>query len=63
MMLLAEVPGGKRARVLIFICLMFGAISLRSVDRAVAEWFDRMQIPAQPAPALGSGWEEQCTWY
>jgi hypothetical protein len=63
MLLLAEVPGGRRDRVLIFLCLAFSAVSVPSVDRAVKKWFDRIQISATPAPALGTGWELQCTWY
>jgi hypothetical protein len=50
MKLLAEVPGGKRARVMMFVLIAFCAVSIRSVDRVVTQWFVAQHFPDPPAP-------------
>jgi len=51
MILLAEVPGSRRARVVMFVLIAISAISVRSFDRIVTEWFDRLHVP-DPATAV-----------
>jgi hypothetical protein len=64
MMLVAEVPGGRRARILMFALIAFGALSVRCVDRVVTEWFDGMHFPDPVVPSgpHGTEWDERSMW-
>jgi len=66
MMLLAEVPGGRRARVVMFVLIAICAISVRSFDRIVTQWFDGLHVPDPPTvvqkPPGGIQWDERSMW-
>jgi hypothetical protein len=50
MKLLAEVPGGRRARVVMFMLLAISTASVHSVDRFVTAWFVGLHFPDPPIP-------------
>jgi hypothetical protein len=63
MRLLAEVPGGRRARVLAFLVVAFCALSVHPVDRLITDWFVSLHLPelpviARPLPG-GIHWDQR----